>query len=115
MTINPDLPDIFLHGLELLNRGDYFEAHEAIEAAWRAEPGEIRRLYQGILQMAVVYLHITHHNYFGARKVIRRAISNLTPFRELVFFDIPGLINNLEIIDSRLHMIGSNKAGTINP
>ena len=80
----PELPDAFLHGLELLNRGEYFEAHEAIEAAWRAEPGEIRQLYQGILQVAVVYHHVTRHNYNGARKVIQRAISNLSPFMEIV-------------------------------
>ncbi len=115
MMQKPELPDAFLHGLELLNRGEYFEAHEAIEAAWRAEPGEIRQLYQGILQVAVVYHHVTRHNYYGARKVIRRAISNLSPFMEIVLFDIPGIINNLEIIDSRLLVIGSNKAETINP
>jgi uncharacterized protein len=115
MTITPELPTIFLRGLDLLNRGDYFEAHEAIEAAWRAEPGEIRQLYQGILQVAVVYHHIIHHNYFGARKVIRRAISNLTPFTDTVLFNIPEIISNLETIDSRLLVIGSNKAETINP
>jgi uncharacterized protein len=115
MMINPDLPDIFLHGLELLNIGKYFEAHEAIEAAWRAEPGEIRQLYQGILQVAVVYHHVTRHNYYGARKVIRRAIANLTPFMDIAIFDVPGIINSLVIIDSRLFMIGSNKTGTVNP
>jgi uncharacterized protein len=111
----PELPPIFLHGLELLNRGDYFEAHEAIEAAWRAEPGEIRQLYQGILQVAVVYHHISRQNYYGARKVIGRAISNLTPFRENILFDIPGIISNLEIINSRLLVIGSNNVEKFNP
>jgi hypothetical protein len=115
MTQKPELPDAFLHGLDLLNRGDYFEAHEAIEAAWRAEPGGIRQLYQGILQVAVVYHHVTRHNYYGARKVISRAISNLTPFREIVMFDILEIISNLKTIDSRLLMIGSNKSETINP
>ena len=82
MTINSDFPTIFLRGLELLNHGEYFEAHEVIEAAWRAEPGEIRQLYQGIFQVAVVYYHVTRQNYYGARKVIKRAISNLSPFTD---------------------------------
>jgi hypothetical protein len=115
MTKTSVLPDIFIHGLELLNRGDYFEAHEAIEAAWRAESGEIRQLYQGILQVAVVYHHVTRHNYYGARKVIRRAITNLIPFKDIAMFDIPNLIKSLEVIDSRLLMIGSNKVKIINP
>jgi predicted metal-dependent hydrolase len=62
-----------LEGLRLFNRGEYFEAHEALEEAWRAEKGAIRDLYRGILQIAVVYLHITRNNYHGAVKVYGRS------------------------------------------
>ena len=61
-----------VEGLELFNSGHYFEAHEALEAAWREEAGPVRDLYRGILQVAVVYLHITRCNYPGAVKVYRR-------------------------------------------
>ena len=111
----PELPDAFLHGLDLLNNGEYFEVHEAIETAWRAEPGEIRQLYQGILQVAVVYHHITHHNNKGARKLIRRVISNLSPFIATELFDVPEIIKNMENIDSRLLRIGSDGSSGINP
>ena len=60
-------------GLRLFNKGEYFEAHEALEAAWNAEKGEVRDLYRGILQIAVVYLHITRGNYNGAVKVYARS------------------------------------------
>jgi hypothetical protein len=60
-------------GLEHFNKGEYFEAHEELESAWRAESGEIRDLYQGILQAGVTYLHITRANYAGALKVYRRS------------------------------------------
>jgi len=60
-------------GLRLFNAGEYFEAHEALEDAWNAETGEVRRLYQGILQIAVTYLHITRGNYNGAVKVYARS------------------------------------------
>jgi hypothetical protein len=46
-------------GLQLFNAGEYFEAHEALEDAWNAEEGSAKNLYRGILQTAVVYLHIT--------------------------------------------------------
>jgi len=59
-------------GLRLFNAGEYFEAHEALEEAWNEEKGEVRTLYQGILQVAVTYLHITRGNYNGAVKVYRR-------------------------------------------
>jgi uncharacterized protein len=60
-------------GLRLFNAGDYFEAHEALEDAWNAEKGKVRDLYRGILQIAVVYLHITRRNYNGAIKVYIRS------------------------------------------
>lgn len=60
-------------GLRLFNAGEYFEAHEALEDAWNAEQGKVRELYRGILQIAVVYLHITRRNYNGAIKVYFRS------------------------------------------
>lgn len=60
-------------GIRLFNERHYFEAHEALEAAWRAETESIRELYRGILQAAVVYLHITRNNYAGAVKVYGRS------------------------------------------
>lgn len=61
-------------GLQLFNAGEYFEAHEALEDAWNAEQGQAKNLYQGILQTAVVYLHITRGNYRGAIKVYERSL-----------------------------------------
>jgi len=60
-------------GLRLFNAGEYFEAHEALEDAWNAEKGQLRELYRGILQIAVVYLHVTRGNYNGAIKVYGRS------------------------------------------
>jgi predicted metal-dependent hydrolase len=60
-------------GLRLFNAGEYFAAHETLEDAWNAEKGAVRDLYRGILQIAVVYLHITRGNYNGAVKVHTRS------------------------------------------
>jgi len=60
-------------GILLFNRGEFFEAHEALEDAWRYEQTEIRDLYKGILQIAVTYLHIQRGNYNGAIKVFHRS------------------------------------------
>jgi len=79
MTVSAsDLCNAPLHpqaadGLRLFNAGRYFEAHESLETAWNAETGKVRELYRGILQIAVVYLHITRGNYQGAVKVYRRS------------------------------------------
>jgi uncharacterized protein len=79
MTVSmDDLCNAALHpqaaeGLRLFNAGKYFEAHEALEEAWNEEKGPVRDLYRGILQIAVVYLHITRRNYNGAIKVYGRS------------------------------------------
>ncbi|PWH12483.1 MAG: DUF309 domain-containing protein [Anaerolineae bacterium] len=77
------LPATVRHGLELFNLGEYFEAHEVLEEAWRAERDEIRALYQGILQAAVMYLHITRNNYEGAVKMYQRCMKLLAPWPEI--------------------------------
>ena len=46
-----------IEGLKLFNEKKFFEAHEELEDAWRQETGEIRDLFQGILQVAVAFLH----------------------------------------------------------
>ncbi len=71
-----------IHGMELFNQGRYFEAHEALEAAWRADSGPLRDLLRGILQVGVVYLHITQYNYPGAIKVYQRCRKWLEPWPE---------------------------------
>jgi len=69
-------------GILLFNEGRYFDAHEELEAAWREEKGRIRQLYQGILEAAVTYLHITRGNYAGAVKVYGRSMRWLKDWPE---------------------------------
>jgi predicted metal-dependent hydrolase len=43
----------FQHGLALGARGDWFEAHEAFETAWRACAAEERDFFQGLVHVVV--------------------------------------------------------------
>ena len=78
------LPEQVQRGIELIHRGEYFEAHEVLEAAWRAEPGPIRELYRGLLQAAVAAYHLERGNWRGAWKVAGRALRHLAPWPEVV-------------------------------
>jgi hypothetical protein len=69
-------------GIALFNRGEYFEAHEALEHAWNADPGPARELYRGLLQIAVAYLQIERGNYNGALKMFLRSRQWLDPLPE---------------------------------
>ncbi len=75
------LPAAARRGILLLQQGKYFEAHEALEEAWRETDHPGRELYQGILQAAVVYLHLERGNRDGAIKVYHRALKHLQPWR----------------------------------
>jgi uncharacterized protein len=73
------LPLPALKGLLLFNQGEYFEAHEVLEAAWRRDQTPGRWLYQGILQVGIAYLQIERGNYTGALKMFLRAERWLDP------------------------------------
>lgn len=68
-----ELPEEAQIGIQLFNQGKFFEAHEHLELAWRAEPSPKRYLYIGILQAGVAYYHVQQRNYRGALKVIARS------------------------------------------
>src|SRR5687768_12508772 len=96
-----------VEGLRLFNAREYFEAHEALEDAWNAEPGPVRDLYRGILQVAVVYLHITRRNYNGAVKVYIRSQRWLNPWPEVCRgIEVGELRRNAEIAISELNRLG---------
>ncbi len=70
-------------GFKHFNAGEYFEAHEELETAWKDEIGEIRDLYKGILLAGVTYLHIKRTNYDGAVKVYGRSQKWITKWPDV--------------------------------
>jgi predicted metal-dependent hydrolase len=67
-----ELSEMAIHGLEAFNRGEYFEAHELLEAAWNQDDTPARELYRSVLQVAVAYYQIERGNYNGAVKMFQR-------------------------------------------
>ena len=43
---------LFQEGIDLFNRGEFFEAHETWEEIWRSNDPEPRELFQGLIQVA---------------------------------------------------------------
>jgi dTDP-4-amino-4,6-dideoxygalactose transaminase len=80
-----EFPPRFRQGIALFNAGEFFEAHEALEDAWRESSGEDRRFLQGLVQVAVGLHHHSTGNTVGARSVLRRALDNLRPYPESYF------------------------------
>src|ERR1700736_5057046 len=70
------------HGVELFNRADFFDAHEALEDVWRAAPRPEKKFLQGLIQVAVALHHHGNGNLAGARSVLRCAFRNLSLYPE---------------------------------
>ncbi len=76
---DPAAVDLFGAGISLFNRGEYFEAHECLEACWRVEPAAPAAVAQGILQVGVGLHHARRGNQPGALRLVERGLARLRP------------------------------------
>ncbi|MEK7312281.1 MAG: DUF309 domain-containing protein [Chloroflexota bacterium] len=107
-----ELSELARKGIELFNRGEYFEAHEELEHAWNEEPGPARQLYQGVLQIAVAYLQITRSNYNGAIKMLLRARQWLDPLPDVCKgVNVAALRRDAAEVRAALESLGAEKMG----
>jgi len=105
-----ELPPLVIKGIEEFNRGEYFEQHETLEAAWRAEPGPIRELYQGILQVGVACYQIERGNLPGALKMLERGLRRLRQFTpECLGIDVAQLIADAERLRDEAKRLGPER------
>src|SRR5690242_9418520 len=72
----------YKRGIELFNRGEFFDAHEVLEDVWRAAPDEEKKFLQGLIQVAVGLHHYSTGNKVGARSLLARADKNLSIYKE---------------------------------
>jgi uncharacterized protein len=74
-------PPQLVKAIHEFNAGEFFEQHETLELLWRATPGEIRHLYEGILQIGVGMHHLfKNHNFHGAAVKLDHGIQLLGAF-----------------------------------
>jgi hypothetical protein len=73
-------PEALRKAVEEFNSGLYFEQHETLELLWRAEPDDVRYLYQGILLVGVGLYHLQRGNRRGATLKLAQGIEKLRWF-----------------------------------
>jgi predicted metal-dependent hydrolase len=70
--------EAFEAGLAAYARGDYFEAHEALEPAWMGTDNLAERaLHQGLIKVAAGYVHAVRGNPAGIVKNLEGARRHL--------------------------------------
>ena len=100
-------PPLVMKGIEEFNRGEFYEQHEALETAWRAEPRPVRKLYQGILQIGVACYHLERGNRTGALHLLERGLRKLRPFAPACLgIDVARLIADAERLHGQMQSVG---------
>jgi predicted metal-dependent hydrolase len=110
---NPErLPGLALRGIEEFNRGEFYECHEYLEEAWMQEPGRVRFLYQGILQVGVGFYHLQNGNWRGATGLLRGGSMRLKEFEpETLGVDVAKLVRECESCLKELESLGRARVG----
>jgi predicted metal-dependent hydrolase len=70
----------FARGIDLIQKGEYFAAHEELEDAWRAaEPAE-RDFLQGLVHVAVAWYQAGRGKKIGCERQLEKAVRRLGPY-----------------------------------
>ncbi|MBT4068509.1 MAG: DUF309 domain-containing protein [Candidatus Marinimicrobia bacterium] len=80
---------LFQKGLAEYEKGDYFDAHEAWEDLWSDYNFPDRKFIQGLIQLAVSFVHLGNGNLTGARNLLKKC--------ENKFAEYAGIQRNINI------------------
>jgi CheY-like chemotaxis protein len=107
-------PPALCRGVKQFNAGEYWACHETLEELWIAEPGPVRELYQGILQVGVGFHHLRHRNYPGTVKMLRRGLPRLRDLPESCQgVPVAELYHASRLVHERVVELGPDRIGEI--
>ena len=87
-----------------------------LEDLWREERGDIRELYQGILQVGVGFYHLERGNYRGAVNLLDYGIARLERVgRNELDVDVAGLLNAARRCRERIVELGPTRLDQFDP
>lgn len=87
--------DVIFRALILWDQDLFFEVHELLEEAWHKATGNNRKVLQGLIRAAGVYVHLPRGNSRGAKKMAAKAREALSAYQQ----DVPEFVN----LDKLLH------------
>jgi predicted metal-dependent hydrolase len=94
-------------GIDLYNAGHYWNAHEAWEEVWLEADRADRNFYQGLIQVAAAFVHVTRNRYPGAVKLLGDGIAKLERYPGgFMGVDIAGLLAGARAARERLLELG---------
>lgn len=74
-------PPALRQGVEEFNGAHFFEAHDTLEELWRDTSGPLRLFYQGLIQLAVGFYHLSNGNRRGALNLLEKGLAKLEAYQ----------------------------------
>lgn len=109
-------PPGVLSGIALFNERQFYECHEDIEHEWHAERGEIRLLYQGMLQIGVGFHHALGGNHRGAILLLHDGITKVSRFAPACLgIDTARLARESQACLDALQELGPGRIADVDP
>lgn len=88
---------LFLQGIELFNRGEFYDSHEVWEDIWRSTTPEPKNLFQGLIQVAAaLHQFLDLHRQEAPGRTLAKARARLEPYAPVACgLDIAGLLEEV--------------------
>ena len=99
-----------LLGIRQFNNGEWFECHETLELLWILETGDLRNLYQGIIQLAIALHHWRNGNFNGAISLLDGGMEYLSKLPQIcLWIDVAELVRQAESVKKQLESLGKSR------
>lgn len=110
------LPAGIRKGIDQFNNRAFYRCHDSIELVWVDEPGDVRLMYQGLLQIAVAFYHVQKGNWRGMVKMMVRGKGKLLPFLPACQgIDLQSLLADVERCEVDLRELGADRMADFDP
>jgi predicted metal-dependent hydrolase/CheY-like chemotaxis protein len=110
------LPAGVMQGIEQFNQRQFYQCHDSVELVWVDEPGDVRLMYQGLLQISVAFYHVQQGNWRGMVKMLARGKGKLLPFLPVCQgVDVGRLLADAEQCESVLKKLGPERMAELDP
>lgn len=99
-----------LLGIRQFNNAEWFECHETFELLWNVAVGEVRYLYQGIIQLAIALHHWRNGNFSGAVRLLEGGVGYLSKVPQpCLWIDLSALIHQANRMREELLTLGQTR------
>ena len=104
------LPDAFWQGVEQFNQQEFYACHDTLEALWIEAMEPEKKFYQGILQVAVAFYHLSNQNWRGAVILMGEGMNRLRGYQpDHADIDVEGFLAQTVQLFNTLQQTGPER------